>query len=335
MDVGRIEGHQHGIEVEPAHRFEQDGRIVVAGQAQEPDAPLLAGLDEGLEGPAAAEDRAQVAGCAQVVELPEVQVVGVQPVQALLQQPERAVAGAIVRLGREEHIAATLAQRGAIVVEAPRIGWRRVAVVHTLVQRPVDHGHRLGHPAMSPEHALAPEGELGHLVARAAQRPARDRGDRAPRSPSGAVDVAAVVVAIVVGMSHRPQGEAVDPSRSRIRDSGVFSGTGNRLTLVIPVALADEKAPSRPREAFGSNGKKKRLPGTVGPSQGGVFELNRFPIRDSGFPLAAQEVPTVSKLLAAAAELASSASISRSSLLSVLLRQTAQATPARQTTPIR
>ena len=45
--------------------------------------------------------------------------------------------------------------------------------------------------------------------------------------------------------------------------------------------------------------------------------------------------PTVSRLLPASAEPASSASISRSSLLSVLLRQTAQATPAMQSRPTR
>ena len=78
MDVGHIERDQHGIEVEPAHGFEQDGRVVVPGQAEEPDAPFLTRLDERLERAAAAEDRLQVAGRAQVVELPEVQVVGAQ-----------------------------------------------------------------------------------------------------------------------------------------------------------------------------------------------------------------------------------------------------------------
>ena len=43
--------------------------------------------------------------------------------------------------------------------------------------------------------------------------------------------------------------------------------------------------------------------------------------------------PTSSRLLLASDDPASSASISRSSLLSVLLRQTAQATPTMQTTP--
>ena len=46
-------------------------------------------------------------------------------------------------------------------------------------------------------------------------------------------------------------------------------------------------------------------------------------------------VPTASRLLSASAVPASSASISRNSLLSVLLRQTAQATPAMQIKPTR
>ena len=62
--------------------------------------------------------------------------------------------------------------------------------------------------------------------------------------------------------------------------------------------------------------------------------------RVCGFRLAAafddqSPTPTVSRLLLASAEPASSASISRSSLLSVLLRQTAQATPAMQSRPTR
>ena len=57
MDVGPVERHEHRVEVEPAHRIEQDGRVVVAGQAEEPHAPLVARLDQGLERAAAAEDR--------------------------------------------------------------------------------------------------------------------------------------------------------------------------------------------------------------------------------------------------------------------------------------
>ena len=61
---------------------------------------------------------------------------------------------------------------------------------------------------------------------------------------------------------------------------------------------------------------------------------SRFPHRPDSARLQCA-LPTVSRLLAASAEAASSSPISRSSLLSVLLRQTAQATPTMQSMPTR
>ncbi len=42
VHVGRVQGHQHGVEGEAAHRFEEDGGMVMSRQAEEADALFLA-----------------------------------------------------------------------------------------------------------------------------------------------------------------------------------------------------------------------------------------------------------------------------------------------------
>ena len=49
MDVGHIECHQHGIKVKSAHRFKQDGRVMMPGQAQKSNASFFTRLDKRLE----------------------------------------------------------------------------------------------------------------------------------------------------------------------------------------------------------------------------------------------------------------------------------------------
>lgn len=56
MHVGRIQSHKDRIEVEPAHRLEQNGRVVVPGHAQMAHAPLASGLQERLESTARREN---------------------------------------------------------------------------------------------------------------------------------------------------------------------------------------------------------------------------------------------------------------------------------------
>ena len=62
MGIGPVERDQHRIEVEPPHGFQEDGRVVVAGQTEEANTAFRTRLDECLERTAPAEDRVQVAG---------------------------------------------------------------------------------------------------------------------------------------------------------------------------------------------------------------------------------------------------------------------------------
>ncbi len=87
----------------------------------------------------------------------------------------------------------------------------------------------------------------------------------------------------------------------------------------------------RPRSS-----KRKWKPGLPATTQASLRDQPSGKGRFGDLPAFCQtSLPTVSRLLSALAAPASSASISRSSLLSVLLRQTAQATPAMQINPTR
>ena len=67
--------------------------------------PSLPGLHRRLQRAARSEDDVQVLlPVAQIVQLPQVQPVGAQPAQRIVQQPQRLVAGAQVHLGRQEHL---------------------------------------------------------------------------------------------------------------------------------------------------------------------------------------------------------------------------------------
>jgi hypothetical protein len=70
----------------------------MAGQPEKPYETFRTGLDQGLERTTLAENALQVAPGAEVMQLPEIKVRGPQAPQALFQEPERAVPGAVVRL---------------------------------------------------------------------------------------------------------------------------------------------------------------------------------------------------------------------------------------------
>jgi hypothetical protein len=72
----------------------------MAGQPEKPYETIRTGLDQGLERTTFAKNALQIAPGAEVMQLPEIKVRGPQALQALFQESERAVPGAIMRLGR-------------------------------------------------------------------------------------------------------------------------------------------------------------------------------------------------------------------------------------------
>ena len=98
--------------------------------------------------------------------------------EALVEQAKRSVAGAVVGLRGQKNLAATLAQGGAVVIEAAGIGRCRVAVGHALVECTMDDGNGLADTTVRAKHAFAAQGKLGHLLARAPQETAWNRPGR-------------------------------------------------------------------------------------------------------------------------------------------------------------
>ena len=68
------------------------------------------------------------------MELPKVEVIGAQAAQAVVEEAQRAVAGAVVGLGGEEDLLAALAEGGAVVIDAAGVGGGRVAIGHPLIE---------------------------------------------------------------------------------------------------------------------------------------------------------------------------------------------------------
>jgi hypothetical protein len=90
-------------------------------QTQESDASFIARLGKGLQCTTAAKDHLEVTGSSQIVQLPQIQMVGAQSLEAFIKQPERAIASAIMGLGGKEDLATALPQRGSVVIKAAGI----------------------------------------------------------------------------------------------------------------------------------------------------------------------------------------------------------------------
>src|SRR5262249_39384863 len=116
---------------------------------------------ERLDRAASAEDLVELGQVAKIVQLPEVQVIGAQSPEAVVEQPQRTIAGAIVRLGGEEDRlprgGTRFAKGGAVIILALLIGRRGVVVADSEAQGLEDHRNRLATSSGGPKHALAAE----------------------------------------------------------------------------------------------------------------------------------------------------------------------------------
>src|SRR6185436_1665443 len=143
----------------------------MSGNPQVADQFLFPGLHQGLQSATLGEGGVQVGPAADVMELPEVEVVGLQALEAALEQSQRAIAGPVIGLaGQEDFLPAPL-QGLAVIVLARTIERSRVAVIDPQVQGAVDDGHRhlAGHPAGMLEGGLPPQREDRRRIAGAAE----------------------------------------------------------------------------------------------------------------------------------------------------------------------
>ena len=143
--VGGVDGHQYLIKGEAANALQQHAGIGVSGDAEEAHHLLLAGFDEGFDGSALGEDAVHVVLRGDVVELPGVEVIGVEQLQALFEQAQRTVAGAVVRLAGQVGFAAAALHHLADVALAPTVGAAvlrgGVNVVDAEIEGALDDGH--------------------------------------------------------------------------------------------------------------------------------------------------------------------------------------------------
>ena len=118
------------------------------------------------------------------MKLPQVEVIGTRPLEALVEKVKRSVAGSVVGLRGQKNLAATLTEGGPVIIEATGIGGRRVAVGHPQVERAVDDGYCLIRAAVGAQHPFATQGKLGHLLARAPKETARNQPGEASPTPA-------------------------------------------------------------------------------------------------------------------------------------------------------
>ena len=85
--------------------------MLVAGEAEEADLALLLGLEGELEGTAGREDPVGVVVVVDLVELPEVEMIGPQPAEAVFEVGLGVLGGAAAALGHEEDLVAPASLR--------------------------------------------------------------------------------------------------------------------------------------------------------------------------------------------------------------------------------
>jgi len=126
-------------------------------------------LDEGFHGSTFGEDGFDVLREADVVELPEIDVVGVEELEGLFDHAKGGFTGALLRLGGDEGFVAAVLQDAADVLLAPALGASvdggGVDVVDTEVEGALDDGDGVIEVIGFFECCLTAQGENAYFVA--------------------------------------------------------------------------------------------------------------------------------------------------------------------------
>lgn len=113
VGVHEIDGHLDGFPaVEAAEEFEVDGGVVVAGEADVADFALFFGLDEGFEGAIGAEDLIGFVVAGDLMDLPEVDVIGVEAFELFLESGHGFGFGVFLEFGHQDDLLAFGAGEG-------------------------------------------------------------------------------------------------------------------------------------------------------------------------------------------------------------------------------
>src|SRR6516165_8597363 len=132
--------------------------VVVGGDTEKADDLLVLHLGEGFHGAAVGEDGVDLLGDANVVEQPEVEVVGLHELEGLFDVTEGAVAAALSALGGKEDLVAAVLHDAFYVLLAPALG-------ESVSRGGVDESDAEVEVVWLFDSALAAEGEDADLIA--------------------------------------------------------------------------------------------------------------------------------------------------------------------------
>jgi len=145
VGVGCVEGKNASVEGEAVDDVDDGFGQVVGCNTKVADDLLLTHLGEGFHGAAFCEDGVDLLGDANVVEQPEVEVVGLHELEGLFDIAEGVVAAALPGLGTKEGVVAAVLHHAADVLLAPALGesiaGRRVDEVDAEVEASLDDGN--------------------------------------------------------------------------------------------------------------------------------------------------------------------------------------------------
>ncbi len=162
-----------------ADSFHQRLRPEVAGDAEVAHHLLFLRLPQRFHRAALREYRVHVLHQADVVQLPEIQMIGLQQLQGFFDHAQAAIARALLGLAGEECLRAAPLHHRADVALAPAfrasIDRRSVDVIHAQIERPFHNRHRDGFVVPALQRGLPAEAEYADLVPCAPQVAHRHR----------------------------------------------------------------------------------------------------------------------------------------------------------------
>jgi len=145
MYVSGIEGHQYGIKLKSLQAIHEDHGFVVPGNSQVPHHAFFLCLDQCLQSSVLSEDLINLVLPLHIMELPHIQVVGLEAVQALFQQSHGSIIASIMGLGRYPHLFAPGVQYTAnvLLADPASVGCGGINIIYSQVNGAVDHLLRL------------------------------------------------------------------------------------------------------------------------------------------------------------------------------------------------
>ena len=180
--AGEVERHLHAVEVVALEGLLHGQRVRVAGDADEARHLLVPRLHHRLEDSALRLDGRQVVAVGEGVDVDDVEVVGLEALQAELQLAPGVVGGAGAELGGEDDLLAPRRHQLAdpLLALAVAVAVGGVDVGHAQVDRPAEDAERLLVRLVGDEAAARAEGEDRDVASRSRRR---DDGGAGPSPP--------------------------------------------------------------------------------------------------------------------------------------------------------